>query len=87
MIAQRLLELRPAIAFQRAEHVAGQALAVQPDQRRLAAERADHQRDMLLPVVRGAEGDDLRRRQVVERKLGAGDDLDGGAQPLAGDVV
>ena len=45
---QRLLELRPAIAFQRAEHVAGQAFAVQPDQRRLAAERADHQRDMLL---------------------------------------
>ena len=42
------LELRPAIAFQRAEHVAGQAFAVQPDQRRLAAERADQQRDMLL---------------------------------------
>ena len=49
---QRLLELRPAIAFQRAEHVAGQAFAVQPDQRRLAAGRADQQRDMLLPVVR-----------------------------------
>ena len=58
---QRFLELRPAIAFQRAEHVAGQAFAVQADQRRLAAERADHQRDMLLPVVRSAEGDDLRR--------------------------
>ena len=57
---QRFLELRPAIAFQRAEHVAGQAFAVQPDQRRLAAERADDQRDMLLPVVGGAEGDDLR---------------------------
>ena len=64
MILQRFLELRPAIAFERAEHVAGQAFAVQADQRRLAAERADHQRDMLLPVVRGAEGDDLRVGQV-----------------------
>ena len=30
---QRFLELRPAIAFERAEHVAGQAFAVQPHQR------------------------------------------------------
>ena len=51
---------------------------MQPDQRRLAAERADDQRDMLLAVVGGAEGDDLRRRHVVERKLGARDDLDRG---------
>ena len=49
---------------------------MQPDQRRLAAERADHQRDMLLPVVGRAEGDDLRIGQAVEREPGAGDQID-----------
>ena len=73
------LELRAAIALQRAEHVAGQAFAVQAHQRRLPAERADDQRDMLLPVVRRG-----RRRSgsaaALERQLGAGDDLDRGAR-------
>ena len=45
------------------------------------------QRDMLLPVVGRAEGDDLRRRHVLERQLGAGDDLDCGLPSLAHDVV
>ena len=84
---ERFAKLRPAIAFERAEHVAGQAFAVQADQRRLAAERADHQRDMLLPVVGGAEGDDLRRRHVVERKPGAGDDFDRRLRSFANDIV
>src|SRR3569832_259916 len=44
---QRSLELESAIALERAEHVAGQAFAVQTDQRRLAAERPDDQRDLL----------------------------------------
>src|SRR5206468_10464769 len=73
---QRFLELRAAVALERAEDVAGQAFAVQPDQRRLAAERANHQRDMLLPVVRGAKGDDLRWRHIVEREPRAGENLD-----------
>src|SRR4051812_11524916 len=57
--AQRLLELRSAIAFQRAEYVAGQALAVQAHQRRFAARRTDHECDMLLAVVRRAKGHNL----------------------------
>ena len=47
---------------------------MQADERRLAAERADHQCDMLLAAGRVAEGDHLAGRQVVERQLGAGDD-------------
>ena len=39
------------------------------------------------PSSRRAEGDDLRRRHVVERELGAGDDLDRRLRPLAHDLV
>ena len=47
---------------------------MQPDQRRLAARRADHQRDMLFAIVAGAEGDDLGLGKAVERQIGARDD-------------
>ena len=64
---------------------------MQPDQRRLPAEGADHQRDMLLAAGRVAEGDHLAGRQVVERKLGSGDDGRGPALPqpsvIAGDSI
>ena len=53
------VKLRPAIAFQAAEHIAGQAFAVQPHQRRLAVRLADQQRDMLARRMGRAEGDDL----------------------------
>ena len=42
----RGMELRPAIAFEAAEHVAGQAFAVQAHERRTAIGLADDQRDM-----------------------------------------
>ena len=57
--ASASLELRPAIAFERAERVAGQAFAVHPHQRRLPVRLADDQGDMLGRVAVGAEGDDL----------------------------
>ena len=75
---QRLPELRAAIAFQRPEHVSGQALAVQPDQRRRPAEGADDQGDMVLAVVTGAEGGDLRFRHILKRQAGAGNQADVG---------
>jgi hypothetical protein len=84
---QRFLELRATIALQGPEHVPSQAFAVQPNQRRLTAERADDKGDMFLPIVGRAEGDDLRRRHVVERQLRAGDDLDGGLLSFPHDVV
>ena len=52
---QRGVQLRPAVAAQRAEHVAGQALGVHPDQHVLAvAEVAVDQRDVLGVVEVGA---------------------------------
>ena len=74
---QRLLQLRPAIAFEAAEHIAGQTLTVQTHQRRPAAERADQQRDMILAGGGIPERHHLRRRQPVERQRGAGDDFRG----------
>src|SRR4029077_16803167 len=84
---QRFAELRPAIAFQGPEYVTGQTFAVQPDERRLTAERSDEQRDMFLPVVGGTKGDDLGWRHVVERQSCAGDDLDRRLLSFANDVV
>ena len=79
---QGLLQLRPAVALQRPEHIAGQAFAVQADERRLAPEGANDQRDMLLSVVGSAEDQDLRWRQPFERQPGTSHDLD----PQPGDV-
>ena len=42
----------------------------------MAADRADDQRDMLLPVVCAAERDDLRVGHAVEGKLRASDQFD-----------
>ena len=53
---------------------------MQPDERRLPAGRADHQRDMFNTIVAGAKGDDLGRREAVERESGASDDLRIGAE-------
>jgi hypothetical protein len=60
---------------------------VKADQRRLSAERAHDQRDMLLPVVGRSKGHDLSRRHVVERQFCASHDLDGGLPSLSQDVV
>ena len=72
---QRFLQLRPAVAFEAAEHVAGEAFAVEPDERRLAAERADDQRHMVLAAGGIAKRDHLARREIVERQSGAGNDF------------
>ena len=71
---QRGVQLRPAIAFERAQSVAGQAFAVDPDQRRLAVGIADDQRDMLGSVAVRAEGDDLRSVGEAVGQAGARDD-------------
>ncbi len=42
---------------------------------------------MLLPVIRGAESDDLSRRHILERKPSAGDDLDRWLTTLAQDFL
>ena len=67
MILQRFLELRPAIAFERAEHVAGQAFAVQADQRRLAA-RTRRSAARHAPARRRTRG---RRRSACRAGLRA----------------
>ena len=56
--SQRLLELRAAVAAQRAEHVAGHALRVHADEHVLAAvDVALDQREMVLVVDQLAEAD------------------------------
>ena len=54
---ERRVELRAAIAFERAEHVAGQAFAVEPDERRATGRRR-----------RSAERHARRRRRRSERR-------------------
>ena len=54
------MKLWPAIAFQAAEHIAGQAFAVQADQRRGPVGLADQQRDMVVGALGRAKCDDLR---------------------------
>jgi hypothetical protein len=49
-LAHRLVELRTAVAPQRAEHVARQAFRVQPDQGRPVADLAADQGQLLGPV-------------------------------------
>ncbi len=76
--AQRLLQLRAAVAAQRAEDVAGQALGVDPDQHVLAlrqpsvgGQAAGHQDDVLDPVGLAAVADGgevaVRRGQCGDR--------------------
>ena len=55
---ERRVELRTAVAAQRAEHVAGQALGVHPDQHVLAvADVAADERDVLAPSISAAVAD------------------------------
>ena len=84
---KRFLQLRPAIAFERAEHVAGQALAMEPNQRRLATECADEESNVVLSVVGSTKGEDLRCRHLVERELRAGKQRDVRTQALVGQLV
>ena len=60
---------------------------MEPDEWRLTAERADEEGDMLLAVVGGPEGNDLRRRHVGEGKRCPRDDLDGGVAACLVDLV
>jgi hypothetical protein len=60
---------------------------VQPNQRRLSAERSDEQGDMVLPVVRTAEGEDLRVRHVLQREARPGEQRDFGPKGFAGQLV
>ena len=69
---QGFAQLRPAVAFEAAEDIAGQTFAVQPHQRRLTTEGPDQQRDMLLAGAGIAEGDDLRLLAILDRQAGAG---------------
>ena len=75
----RGVELWPAIAFEAAEHVAGQALAVQPHQRRPPGRLADHQRDMLAGLLGRAERDDLRVLRAQHGQPGARGDRQSGS--------
>ena len=55
-LLQRLVELQPAVAAQRAEHVAGQALRVHAHEHvRLARHLAAHERHVLDPVEQALE--------------------------------
>ena len=73
---QRGVQLRPAIAFQAAQHVAGQAFGMQPHQRHaVGALAAQHQGDMLAQVIPAAEGDDFGRLAGRYRQAGAAGDL------------
>jgi hypothetical protein len=45
---------------------------VEPNKRRLPAERADKEGNMILPVVRSTKCEDLRVWHVVERQARAG---------------
>jgi hypothetical protein len=57
--SQRGVKLRPAIAFEAAQHIAGQAFAVEPHQWRLTVRTPDQKRDMILRRFGCAKGDDL----------------------------
>ena len=80
------MELRATIAFQAAEHVAGQAFAVQADERRCAGRLADEQRDVLACGVGGAEGDDLCVFGPGDGEAGAGGDFEAARILVRGDV-
>ena len=54
---QCLMQLGPTIAFETAQHVAGQAFAVQAHDRRRTIALANHQRDMVCRVGDRAIGD------------------------------
>ncbi len=68
---ERGVELRPAIAFEAAEHVAGETFAVQPHHGHRSVALADDQRDMLAGVLRAAEGDDVGVLRARHRELRA----------------
>ena len=71
-LRERLVETRAAIADQRAEHVAGQALAVHRDQHRLvAADVAAQQRDVLTAVDQVLPAEALELAAGVGRKARA----------------
>src|SRR3546814_10508444 len=55
---ERGVKLRPAIAFEAAEPVAGQAFAVQPHHRRAAVALADDERDMVRRLLRRARSEE-----------------------------
>ena len=82
---QRCLELVPAIAPERPDGVAGQALRVDPQRDGFAAQRAItvHEGSVLLGVEPVLEPDDLVVAEA-RRKLRCGDDPD--ADPLAADA-
>jgi len=69
---QRFLQLRSAIALERAEHIACEAFTMEADQRRLPPERTDEKRDVILPIVGTAKGENLRFRHIAQRQAGAG---------------
>ena len=73
---QRRVQLGPAVAAQRAEDVAGQALGVHPDQHVLAvADVAEHERDVLAAVV-GRGVADRGELAVAQRHPGRRHPLD-----------
>ena len=72
----RHLALHTAVAPQAAEHVAGEALAVDANQHRLlGADVAEHERDVLRGVDRGAVGEGAGGA-VLGREPGLGNALD-----------
>lgn len=83
------MQLRSAIAFETAEHVAGQAFAVQTHHGRIAVALADNQRDMVRRFLGAAKSDDLggfarrdrqvrARRDFEPRRIEQGGDVGGG---------
>ncbi len=85
---ERRVELRPAVAAQRAEHVAGEALGVHAHEHVLAvADVAEHEGDVLAVVV-GAAVADGGELAVAQRHPGRGDALDQLLEPApVGDQV
>ena len=78
-LPHRGVELRAAVAAARAEHVAGQALAVDPDEHRLAGggDVTAHEREVRLVVALGAERQ-APERTALRRQAGVGDAVDDG---------
>lgn len=68
------LKLRPAVTLEAAQHITGEAFAMEADQRGRAIGRADDERDMLFDGLRAAEGDDLGGLRGCHGQEGAGDD-------------
>ncbi len=73
---QCLVQLRPAIAFQAAQHIAGQAFAVQPDNGRGRVAFANDQGDMIGGIGIRAERNYLRIGIGSDRQTRAGGNLE-----------